>query len=133
MVPLPNGMEQFMKWFVSQFALAAAIPLCITGQVVAQDEIAVEQPAAVEQAPMPEGAYIPDGGAGVIYDGGTVPAVPTSEVAPPMSVPACDPLAAPPFWGIHPQPLYYPPPIPRITPFCCPTTPLYPNTRPCFL
>ena len=116
MVPLPNGMEQIMKSFVSQFALATAIPLCLAGQVVAQDEVVVEQPAAVEQAPMPEGAYLPDGGAGVIYDGGTVPAVPTSEIAPPLSHPGGDPLAAPPIWGIHPQPLYCPHPIAGMAP-----------------
>lgn len=133
MVPLPNGMEQIMKLFVSQFALATAIPLCLAGQVVAQDEVVVEQPAAVEQAPMPEGAYLPDGGAGVIYDGGTVPAVPTSEIAPPLSHPGGDPLAAPPIWGIHPQPLYCPQPIAGMAPYCCPTTPLYANGGLCCL
>jgi len=128
---LPNGMEQHMRTLVRQFALAAAIPVCLAGQTTAQDA-APEQPVPVEQAPVPEAQYPSDGGADLIY-AEPVPAVPGAEVVPALPAPGCDPLIPPPVFGIHPQPMYCPQPVHGVVPFGCPTSPLYPTSGLCCL
>ncbi|MGV2335526.1 MAG UNVERIFIED_CONTAM: hypothetical protein LVR18_15900 [Planctomycetaceae bacterium] len=112
-----------MKTLVRKFALVAAIPVCLAGQLSAQDGAVPEQAAPIEQAPVPEAGYPTDGGGGLIYEAEPVPAVPGGEAVPALPAPGCDPLAAPPVFGIHPQPLYYPQPMHGVVPFGCPTSP----------
>lgn len=97
-----------MKSLINSLALAAAIPMSLVGHVAAQETPAGVPPAPVEQAPAPEAGLPVEEEPGVLYDGGGYPGMHGAEVTPAYPLPGCDPLAAPPIVGIHPQPLYCP-------------------------